>query len=206
MSDDDLYQWNDELSDRETYLIGKVIAQWSALEYEIFFQTLMSFDAGDEEEIVLPKAMNNLQFTEVLSLWAERVVAKTVGERGNVLLRQHERILALKGYRDALVHGMWQWSKDELSKIVATRVRKKEIVAVHFTADDLSDFFRQIGGINFKIRFPGGAEDMVKEREKEGFHFSRMGLGILTGHPIADDRFGFTGATDGCKTQNESDV
>lgn len=69
MSDDtDDLRWNDELSDRETFLIGKVIAQWGALEHEVFVQTLMTFDMPDGEEVVLPKTMNNLQFTDVLNL------------------------------------------------------------------------------------------------------------------------------------------
>ena len=184
---DDFYQWNDELSDRETFLVGKIIAQWGALEYEVFTQTLMSFEEIEGKDIILPKAMNNLQFTDVMNLWKERVIGVAVGERGKVLEQQFEKILKLKDYRNALIHGMLQWSIEELSKITSVRIRKKEIVSVHFTSDDLYDFFRQLGSINFKIRFPGGHEDLAEARAKEGFYVSRLGLGLLTGDPVADE-------------------
>lgn len=182
MSDDtdDFYQWNDELSDRETFLIGKIIAQWGALEHEIFVQTLMTFEAPEDENIALPKAMNNLQFTEILGLWKDRVVKKSKEDRRKVLEQQLEKILKLKNCRDALVHGMWGWSKNDLSKISAVRIRKKEIISVHFTADDLADFYSRLGGINFKIRFPGGLDEFAQQRAEEEFYVSRLGLGLMT--------------------------
>jgi hypothetical protein len=184
---DNFNKWDDELSPRETFLIGKVIAQWGALEHEVFEQTLMTFDTPVGDDVPLPKAMNNLQFTGILSLWKERVVDKTEGERGNVLQQQYEIILKLKEYRDALVHGMWQWSKDELSRISTVRIRKKEIISVHFTADDLNEFYSRLGSTNFKLRFPGGLEEYAQKQPKEGFYFSRLGLSMMTGGPLAEE-------------------
>ena len=184
MSDDDFLLWDDELSEREIFLIGKTIAQWGALEHVVFVQTLMTFEG---EEVALPKAMNNLQFTEILDLWNKRVVATAEDKRRKVLEQQHEKILKLKGYRDALVHGMWQWSKAELSKITSVRIRKKEIISVHFTADDLADLSLKLASVNFKLRFPGGLEDLAEQRAAEGFYFSRHGAALLTGDPLADE-------------------
>ena len=53
-----------ELSDRELYWIGTVIAQW-AMECEIFNQTLMSFE--DIAAAELPKAMNSANFQRFCS-------------------------------------------------------------------------------------------------------------------------------------------
>lgn len=184
MSDDDFYLWNDELSEREALLIGKTIAQWGALEHEIFVQTLMTFEG---KQVALPKAMNNLQFTDILDLWKESVVTKAEDERKKVLEQQYEKILKLKAYRDALVHGMWQWSKAELSKITSVRIRKKEIISVQFTADDLADFALQIARVNFKLRCPAGLEDLAEQRTAEGFYASRLGAALLTGDPFADE-------------------
>lgn len=192
MSDDDFYLWDDELSERETFLIGKTIAQWGALEHEIFVQTLMTFEG---EEIALPRAMNNLQFTEILDLWKVRVAPKAEDERRKVLEQQYEKILKLKDYRDALVHGMWQWSKAELSKITSVRIRKKEIISVHFTADDLADFSLQLARVNFKLRFPGGIEDLAEQRAAEGSYINRLGSALLTGSPLADEWLKSMGVT-----------
>ncbi|WP_018507502.1 hypothetical protein [Thiobacillus thioparus] len=192
MSDDDFYLWDDELSERETFLIGKTIAQWGALEHEIFVQTLMTFEG---EEIALPRAMNNLQFTEILDLWKVRVAPKAEDERRKVLEQQYEKILKLKDYRDALVHGMWQWSKAELSKITSVRIRKKEIISVHFTADDLADFSLQLARVNFKLRFPGGIEDLAEQRTAEGSYINRIGSALLTGSPLADEWLKSMGVT-----------
>ena len=49
---------NVELSERELLCIGHIIAQWGALESEIFSQTLQTFE---EQTQVLPKEMNNMQ-------------------------------------------------------------------------------------------------------------------------------------------------
>jgi hypothetical protein len=187
---DDFHIWNDELSDREIFFIGKIIAQWGALEHEVFVQTLMSFDAPHGEEVTLPGAMNNLQFTDVLKLWKERVADKTDGKRGEVLQQQYERILNLKDYRDALVHGMWEWSTGELTKITAVRIRKKEIISVQFTADDLENFYSRVGNINFKLRSPGGIEEFAQKMAEVGSYASRRWLSVMTGDTFADEWLG----------------
>lgn len=192
MSNDEFYLWNDELSEREAFLIGKCIAQWGALEHEIFVQTLMTFEGEDG---VLPKAMNNLQFTEILELWKERVIAKAEVERGNILAQQHEKILKLKEYRDALVHGMWQWSKAELSQIISVRIRRKEVISVHLTADDLADFSLQLARINFKLRSPAGLEDLAAQLAEEGSYVSRLGAALMTGDSLAEEWLKSMGVT-----------
>lgn len=183
----DFYCWDEELSDRETFLIGKIIAQWGALEYEVFTQTLMTFDTPDGKEVVLPKTMNNLQFSEVLSLWKERVVDIAKKNHKKLLLIQYEKILKLKDYRDALVHGMWQWSPIELAKISTIRIRKKEVITIHFTADDLESFYRRVASINFKLRFPGGINELSQQVATKGFHISRRGLSLFAGDELAND-------------------
>lgn len=55
-----------ELSDKEAFFIGKIVALWGALEYEIFCQTLSSF--SEDEAASLPKEMNNIQFTEIFEV------------------------------------------------------------------------------------------------------------------------------------------
>lgn len=54
-NDDDFYRFDVELTAKETYLIGNIVAQWGALEHEIFNQTLLSFDNPVDENMVLPK-------------------------------------------------------------------------------------------------------------------------------------------------------
>ena len=179
--------WDAELSDREVFLIGKIIVQWGALEYEIFTQTLLTFDAPDGEEKPLPKAMNNLQVTDLLALWKERVVEKAGEERSAVLGLQLEEILRLKEFRDALVHGFWHWSETDLSQITTVRIRKKEVITTRFTAPDLEDFYARLARINFKIRFPGGVQEFARSRADQGSYMSRRALSMLTGSPVAED-------------------
>jgi hypothetical protein len=183
----DFYKWDAELSDREVFLIGAIVVQWGAIELEIFTQTLATFDVPEGKQTTLPKTMNNLQFTEVLSLWKERVVDQVQGERTKVLQRQLDEILRLKQFRDALVHGMWDWSASELSRISTVRVRKKEVVITHFTADDLAHFYGRLASINFTLRFPSGLEDLARQYEDQGSYISRRGLSMFAGDPVADD-------------------
>lgn len=183
----DLLIWDAQLSDRETFLIGKIVVQWGALEHEIFTQTLLTFDVPEGKQATLPSAMNNLQFTEVLSLWKERVADQAQNAYAKVLRDQIDEITRLKEFRDALVHGMWEWSPADLSRISTVRVRKKEVITTHFTADELEDFYRRVAKMNFKIRFPGGIQELARKRTEQGFYISRRGLSMLTGENVADD-------------------
>lgn len=183
------YALDPGLSDREVFLVGSIIVQWGALEHEIFSQTLLTFADSETEPGPLPRAMDNLQATELLHLWKQRVVDQAEGERASVLQHQFEEIRDLKKYRDALVHGMWHWSATDLSRISTTRVRKKEVITTHFSADDLNDFNTRLASINFSLRFPGGLEDLARSRAEQGHSISRRGLGLLTGDRIAQQWF-----------------
>lgn len=185
--DNDFLRFDVELTARETYLIGNIVAQWGALEHEIFHQTLLSFDDPEDDEITLPKEMNNLQFTGVLGLWKSRVIDKAKPGRSRVLQQQYDRIVALKEYRNALVHGMWNWSKTDPRKISVTRIRKKEINTTHFTVEDLADFADRLAAINFKIRCPRGLKELALARAGQGFHVSRIGASLFMGLPLDED-------------------
>lgn len=175
------------LSDRETFLIGQIISQWGAMEHEIFLQTLLTFDRNEKEGPGLPREMGTLQLTTLLALWKERVVDHATGERADVLRLQLDEISRLKNSRDALVHGMWRWSAGTLERISTVRVRKKQVITMHFTLDDLKDFSDRLGDINFRIRYPGGAEEFAQARAEQGGAFSRRGLAILTDDSLRND-------------------
>jgi hypothetical protein len=176
--------WDPQLSQKEVTLIGLIAVQWAAMEYEVFSQTLISFEGEAASGAVLPKEMNNLQFTGVLDLWKERVAAAAKGRRAKVLLKQHAEVLHLKPYRDALVHGMWHWSGSDLGAIFTTRVKKRDVITVKFTVDDLAHFSTKIAEINFSIRFPGGMTDLARARARDGGYISRRAMAMFSGAPV----------------------
>ncbi len=179
------YGINVELSERELLSIGTIVALWGSLEYEIFHQTLTLFSAITD--VQLPKEMNNMQFSQVLRLWGMHVVNKATGKRKAVLQEQYKNILHYHDFRNALVHGMWDWSTAAPEKITATRIRKKEILRTQFTADDLASFALVLGTINFKVRYPGGLEEYANEIGEQGSSVSRRGFCLMTGHPLLND-------------------
>ena len=181
------YSLNIELSDREIFLIGQIMAQWGLLEHTVFTQTLLTFETSEDEEPQLPKEMNNIQFSGVLELWKQRVIEPETNEHYQKLSEQFDEIVRLKPGRDALIHGMWRWNPDEISKITSVRVRKRQIVEFHFTADDLEDFRRRVSSVNFHIRYPGGIEDLAQERAKEGIYMSRRFLAAMSGDVVEND-------------------
>jgi hypothetical protein len=154
------YRLDQGLSDREVFLVGQIIVEWGSLEHEVFSQVLDTFPS--DQSTSLPPAMNNLRFSEVLKLWKERVVDQSQAEHKDVLLRAYDEILILKPFREALVHGMWHWAQADLSRISTTRVRKNEVIATHFSADDLAEIDSRIGSVNFVLRFPGGPADLAR--------------------------------------------
>jgi hypothetical protein len=183
------YRIETELSERELLSIGAIVALWGSLEYEIFCQTLRSFSDSEISAGHLPKAMNNMQFSEVLALWETQVVGKATGKRREVLQKQYEGISYHHDFRNALVHGMWDWSVAAPEKITAIRVRKKEIRRTHFTADDLASFVSVLEAINFRVRYPGGHEDYAAAMSEQGAYLSRRAVCAMTGHPLADELF-----------------
>jgi hypothetical protein len=171
------------LSERELLSIGKIVALWASLEYEVFCQTLESFSAISSGQF--PKEMNNMQFSQVLALWETHVVNKAVGKRKEILQEQHKNILLHHEFRNAIVHGMWDWSRAVPEKITAIRIRKKEVIRAHFTADDLASFASALDTINFSVRYPGGIEELAAE----GSSMSRRAFWIMAGNPLPDDYF-----------------
>ena len=185
--------WDPQLSDTEVHFIGMIFVQWASLEHEIFVQTLNTFVAANEEIQPLPKEMNNIQFTGVLDLWKERVAQNASKRRAKVLLRQYDEIVKLKELRDALAHGMWHWSANDLGQISTVRVKKREVITSHFSAKSLGDTALRLGAINFKIRFPGGLTDLARAHMEQGGYMSRRAMAMFTGAAVDD--FGYP--TDG---------
>lgn len=185
------YLWDHQLSDREVHFIGTIFVQWGALEHEIFIQTLMTFGPreGESEVPALPKEMNNLQFSGVLSLWSERVAKTCRGRRGKALQAVYSEIVTLKDVRDALTHGMWHWTAENLGEIRTVRVKKRETITSHFSAESLGDIASRLGEINFKLRFPGGVGDLVRHRIKDGSYMSRRALAAFSGATVDVDGF-----------------
>lgn len=152
-------------------------------------QTLKTFDAESGEVPQLPKEMNNLQFTAVLELWKARVADGASKRRSKVLQQQYENILRLKEARDALAHGMWDWSPEDLGRISTIRVKKRQIITAHFSVKALADMATALGEINFKVRFPGGLVDLAKVRMEQGGYISRRAMAMFTGAPVDDDGY-----------------
>ena len=183
------YRIETELSKRELLSIGEIVALWGSLEYEIFCQTLSSFSEGEISSGRLPKAMNNMQFSDVLAAWETQVVNKAAGKRKEVLQKQCEAIRYHHDFRNALVHGMWDWNIEAPEKISAIRVWKKEIRKTHFTADGLASFALALATINFKIRFPGGLADYANAMTSRGAYLSRRAVSAMASHPLTDELF-----------------
>jgi hypothetical protein len=166
-----------------------IFIRWAALEHEVFMQTLQTFDPGSADVSQLPKEMNNLQFTAVLELWKERVADKALKQRAKVLEQQYKKILSLKEARDALAHGMWHWSPEDLGQISTIRVKKRQVITSHFSVKSLGDMAAKLGEINFKVRFPGGLVDLAKARMAEGGYISRRAMAMFTGSLVDEDGF-----------------
>lgn len=202
-----VYIWDPELSDREVHFIGMISVQWSSLEHTIFIQTLETFMGEVKAAHELPKEMNNIQFTGVLELWKERVAEKARGQRARVLLEQYDAVLELKPARDALAHGMWDWSLKNHGEISTVRVKKREVITSKFTADALGDIARRAGEINFKVRFPGGLIDHLRELEKNGYSaINRRLMATLTGYPVGNYGLPIDYPGNGSAPSNQNDA
>jgi hypothetical protein len=196
-----IYQWDPQLSDREVHFIGLIFIHFASLEHLIFSQTLESFFPDDQEAHPLPKEMSNIQFTGVLDLWKRRVADVAMDGRSEILLKQYEAILELKDARDALAHGMWHWSADDLGRISTVRVKKREVITTHFSAEALGEIASKLATINFNVRFPAGAVDRARLLTEQGGYISRRAMAMLTGAATDEDGYP-TGETRGTSGQS----
>jgi hypothetical protein len=170
-----------ELSERELYFIGRIVAAWGALESEIFRQTFDALNANSLDDLP-PDMKNNLQPSCVRKHWKEHVVNKASGKRQEVLLEQYKKIESLSEDRHAIVHGMWEYSKSELEKITVWRVRKGDLENKVFTADDLMNISLAVDQINYYLRFP-----LDNPFENSAFFMSRSMRATLTRQPVSKE-------------------
>jgi len=167
--------WDAGLTEEEYCVIGNIVAQWGALEAEVFGQTLMSF--GPDINInQLPKEMNNLNFTSVLELWKERVVDTSDGDAKSLLEEAYEKILELKDIRNSIVHGMWDFSLKEPQTISTMRVKKDQLIHTTFKDGYLSEFAMEVAELNMNIRYTGGLADFFQDQMRDGGYVNEAAL------------------------------
>lgn len=188
-NEDEVLAFDVELTEREAFYIGKIIALWAALEHEVFMQTLRTFELKPGELDKLPKKMNGVQFTETLELWKTRVVGAAEGKRREVLEGQYNVICKCQQYRNALIHGMWEWPVSDPGLLVSVRVNKRDLIRVAFTPDDLEHFYLTLQKVNFRIRAPGGVSDMLAKVAQDGFRRNRRSIALFSDHPIGKELF-----------------
>jgi hypothetical protein len=187
MSSDGFHVFDLELSERETFFVGKIVTLWGALEHEIFSQTVLTYDEEGMSFDKLPKALKGQQFSDILNLWHDRVVANAKPKVRRVLEEQYKAITHYQNYRNALVHGMLDYVATDIGRLVSRRVKKNQFITMQFTADELQEFALELHRINFRIRYPRGPNQLAMELSRQGLHVSRRAQALLTGHPVADE-------------------
>jgi hypothetical protein len=171
--------WRSELTQAEVYSVGEIFVLWACLEHEIFVQTLQTYESEINTAVDLPKEMNNIQFLPVLELWKTRVAEAEAGPRGAVLQQQYDEIVELKAPRDALAHGQWDWRPDSPHQVTTTRVKKSSLITTHFSINFLKDMAVRLGEINFKVRFPGGLDELAAALSDKGGYMSRRAMSSM---------------------------
>jgi hypothetical protein len=167
--------WDTGLTHEECMIIGNIVAQWGALEAEIFTQTLASF--GSVVHVShLPRAMRNRNFSEVLVLWKKRVVDTAEDAVKKTLEEAYEKTLKLKDARHSIVHGMWDFTVSEPNTISTFRVKDDQIIHTTFKDGALADVGMRIAEINMSIRYPGGIREFFKEQMSAGVYVNHAAM------------------------------
>jgi hypothetical protein len=169
-------EWDIGLTENELTDIGSIVAHWGAMEHEIFVQTIDTFDATDIRDGKLPREMNNLNFSQLLELWKERVVDRANEKNRSILTKQYEEINRLSESRNALIHGMWHWNIADPKTLIATRIRQREIIHVNFNDGDLNDFASRVAQVNLLIRYPGGITEFLTEEMAQGGYVNHAAI------------------------------
>ena len=173
------------ISDKEAMYIGKINIYWSAIENEIFLQSIAKFRSIEE----IPKELKNLQFTSLKNYWKKNIIDKTEDEKiKSVLAEQYSEIEKVKDIRDAIAHSFWEWSPDNLGQIKTIRARKDKIISITFTLEDLENFFIKLSEIYTNIKCPRGTEEIFADVLEKGYSEpSRFTLSRISNHKISKD-------------------
>lgn len=161
------FLWDSGLTHEEHRVIGAITAHWGALEAEVFFQTLESYGKQIQVE-TLPRAMRNRNFSEVLQLWRDRVAEQSCEPHRSTLLEAHEKIKAVQDARNAIAHGMWDFSHQEPEAVSTLRVKDDKLIVTVFQHGTLDDLEQRIAELNMTLRYPGGMQDFFKEQMRDG--------------------------------------
>ena len=164
--------WDAGLANKEYCIIGTIVAQWGALEAEVFDQTLITF-GSDIHVNQLPREMNNLNFTSVLKLWKERVVDTSEAKVKSLLEKTYKKILELKDFRNSIIHGMWEFSLGEPKTISTFRVKKDQLIHTVFKDGSLANFSMEVAQLNADIRYPGGLAEFFQDQMSDGFYVNK---------------------------------
>lgn len=169
------FTWDSGLTHEEHRVIGAITAQWGELEAEVFFQTLESYGEPIQLE-TLPRAMRNRNFSEVLQLWRDRVAEQSHEPHRSKLLEAHEKITALQDARNAIAHGMWDFSHLEPETVSTFRVKDDKLITLVFQQGALEDMEQRIAELNMTLRYPGGMAAFFEDQMRDGHYVNHAEL------------------------------
>jgi hypothetical protein len=168
-----------ELDPKELAAIGRVTVQWGYLENGIY---AVSFALCRDAGVPLPEGAESLSLKTRLRTFREIVEAHVAEPEKKQLLRLHSKIARLQNERHKLSHGLWEWDRDDPSRVRASSFRPRVEFDQGFDVEKLYKLGPEIGEISFELEYPEGYETAFAEAMRNGGGFmSRDGIRAITG-------------------------
>ncbi len=176
-----------DISDAETYAIGKMTTGWAILEHSMMLVTIRLARRYKQilpaDFLVLPFAMRFKSFRKMVGLIKS---PRTKKHFENVT----SRIANVQAERQDFTHGLWNWDYKAPHKVSVGHVRKKGRIYNKYDFHAILSIATRIAEINFDLCYPRGINQAQKAHgnavARTGFSMSRKFAVAISGAESKD--------------------
>jgi hypothetical protein len=166
-----------DISDAETFAIGRMTTSWAMLEHQMLVTTLCLAEKFDHP---IDNAIASFSFDKRFALLRELGNRLTNPRRKAFFDAIVSRIANIQSERQDLTHGLWDWEYSNPGKIkLQAHPRRKAKHKKNYDHERILAIARKIGEINFDLQYPLGMKQWLRERAKGGNYFSRKFLASI---------------------------
>jgi hypothetical protein len=160
-----------DVSEAETYAIGKMTTGWAILEHSMMSVTIT---LARRYKQTLPANFLTLPFGKRFESFRQMTgVVKSPGTKKH-FESVASRIANVQAERHDFTHGLWDWNYKAPHKVTVDHVRKKGRKYKNYDFHAILGIATRIAEINFDLLYPRGVDQYQKARTgvcpHRGFH------------------------------------
>jgi hypothetical protein len=176
-----------DVSEAETYAIGKMTTGWAILEHSMMSVTIT---LARRYKQALPANFLTLPFGKRFESFRNMIgLVKSPGTKKH-FESVASRIANVQAERHDFTHGLWDWDYKAPHKVTVDHARKKGRRYKNYDFHAILDIATRIAEINFDLLYPRGVDQYQKAHARAiartGFYISRKFAVAISGAESKD--------------------